>query len=342
MSKRFPMPIPFGWFCIGYSDELAVGEVRNVYYFNRDMVLFRTEDGSLGLTEPYCPHLGAHLGHGGEVVGNSIRCPFHHWSYDTKGKVTDVPYAKRIPPRAEKATCLKVYPVQEKNQAIWAWYHPKELEPLFDVQEHLQLSDARWSALARHQWEFDSCPQEIAENGVDTAHFKYIHNQENVPQGESSYDGIKRNSNVFVTRTEIDESGREYQRDYVTAVTQYGSGQKWVDYRGDIDYLLIVLVTPVTDEKVELRFAISHRIYAENSQQERLCREAIGRHLVHGGVVTDIPIWHKKIHLREPLLCDGDGPIMQFRKYYAQFYVGGPYGADKSDGETEARISLVS
>ena len=342
MSKRFPMPMPFGWFCIGYSDELAVGEVRNVYYFNRDMVLFRTEDGSLGLTEPYCPHLGAHLGHGGEVVGNSIRCPFHHWSYDTKGKVTDVPYAKRMPPRAEKAPCLKVYPVQEKNQAIWAWYHPQELEPLFDVQEHSQLRDARWSALARHQWEFDSCPQEIAENGVDTAHFKYIHNQENVPQGESSYDGIKRNSNVFVTRTEIDESGREYQRDYVTAVTQYGSGQKWVDYRGDIDYLLIVLVTPVTDEKVELRFAISHRIYAENSQQERLCREATGRHLVHGGVVTDIPVWNKKIHLREPLLCDGDGPIMQFRKYYAQFYVGGPYGADKSDGETEARKSLVS
>jgi hypothetical protein len=25
------------------------------------------------------------------------------------------------------------------------------------------------------------------------------------------------------------------------------------------------------------------------------------------------------------VLCDGDGPIMRFRKYFAQFYVGGPY-----------------
>ena len=55
MTKQFPMPIPFGWFCIGYADELAKGEVRNVRYFDRDMVLFRTESGELGLTDPYCP-----------------------------------------------------------------------------------------------------------------------------------------------------------------------------------------------------------------------------------------------------------------------------------------------
>ncbi len=343
MSKRFPMPMPFGWFCIGYSDELAVGEVRTVHYFNREMVLFRAEDGSVGLSDPFCPHLGAHLGHGGEVVGNSIRCPFHHWTYDTQGNVTDVPYAKRVPPKAEKGPCLKTYPVQEKNKAIWAWYHPQEEEPKFDVQEHSQLSDPQWSKLARHQWEFNSHPQEIAENGVDTAHFKYIHNQDNVPEGETSYDGIQRNSNVFVTRVEVDEDGQEYQRDSVTAVTQYGSGQKWVDYRGDIDYLLIVLVTPITDGRVELRFAISHRIYPEGSHQERLCRESIERHLVHGGVVTDIPIWDKKVHLREPLLCDGDGPIMQFRKYFAQFYAEGPYGDEASSStDSVSPVSLVS
>ena len=298
MSKRFPMPIPFGWFCIGYSDELAIGEVRTVHYFNREMVLFRAEDGSVGLTDPFCPHLGAHLGHGGEVVGNSIRCPFHHWSYDAQGNVTDVPYAKRVPPKAEKGPCLKTYPVQEKNQVIWAWYHPDEVEPLFDVVEHEQLSDPQWSGLARHQWEFDSCPQEIAENGVDIAHFKYIHKQDNVPEGETNYDGIRRRSKVFISRVETDENGEEYVRDSITAVIQYGSGQKWVDYKGDIDYILIVLVTPVTDEKVELRFAFAHKIYSQGTHQERLCQERMDRHLVHGGGVTDIPVWHYKIHLR--------------------------------------------
>ena len=57
------------------------------------------------------------------------------------------------------------------------------------------------------------------------------------------------------------------------------------------------------------------------------------------GLDGDIPIWHNKFHLREPLLCDGDGPIMRFRKYFAQFYVGGPYG---DEGEVPTDLEAVS
>ncbi len=68
MSQRFPMPIPFGWFFVHYSDELKTGDVKSLHYFGEDLVLFRNEQGEVGLTEAYCPHLGAHLGDG-EVVG---------------------------------------------------------------------------------------------------------------------------------------------------------------------------------------------------------------------------------------------------------------------------------
>ena len=79
--QRFPMPIPFGWFFVAYSDELAVGDVKPLHYFGRDLVLFRNESGQAGLLDAYCPHLGAHLGYGGEVQGDSIRCPFHAWAF---------------------------------------------------------------------------------------------------------------------------------------------------------------------------------------------------------------------------------------------------------------------
>ena len=55
------------------------------------------------------------------------------------------------------------------------------------------------------------------------------------------------------------------------------------------------------------------------------------------GLEGDIPIWHNKFHLRNPVLCDGDGPIMRFRKYFSQFYVGGPYpGEDGVPTDLEA------
>ncbi len=329
MSERLPMPMPFGWFCIGYADELAVGEVKNVHYFDRDMVLFRTENGELGLTDPFCPHLGAHLGHGGEVVGESIRCPFHHWSYDNKGFVTDVPYANQIPPKAQGKSCLKTYPVVEKSQIIWAWYHPDEIEPFFEVEDHPEVNDPDWVALDRYIWTFDSNPQEIAENGIDVAHFKYIHKMDAVPEGESTYEGHIRRSMAQGPRTVVDENGNESVITSRVETVQNGAGQKWSLLKGVVERLLLVLVTPVNAQTVEMRFAFTHPHYDENSAEYRACLQGIENTIGHiSGVEPDIIVWHNKKHLREPLLCDGDGPIMQYRKYFAQFYVGGPYGDD--------------
>ena len=33
--------------------------------------------------DAYCPHLGAHLGHGGIINGECIECPFHAWRWKT-------------------------------------------------------------------------------------------------------------------------------------------------------------------------------------------------------------------------------------------------------------------
>jgi hypothetical protein len=39
-------------------------------------------------------------------------------------------------------------------------------------------------------------------------------------------------------------------------------------------------------------------------------------------VGQDIPIWEHKIYLENPVLCDGDGPIAKYRKWFQQFYAG--------------------
>jgi phenylpropionate dioxygenase-like ring-hydroxylating dioxygenase large terminal subunit len=66
--------IPFGWYFVAYSDELDVGDVKSLHYFGRDLVLFRNESGQAGVLDAYCPHMGAHLGEGGVVDGDSLRC----------------------------------------------------------------------------------------------------------------------------------------------------------------------------------------------------------------------------------------------------------------------------
>jgi hypothetical protein len=34
----------------------------------------------------------------------------------------------------------------------------------------------------------------------------------------------------------------------------------------------------------------------------------------------DKPVWENKVYLDRPLICEGDGPIGQFRRWAAQFY----------------------
>ena len=41
-------------------------------------------------------------------------------------------------------------------------------------------------------------------------------------------------------------------------------------------------------------------------------------------IEQDIPIWENKRYRERPLLSDADGPIMQFRRWYHQFYAAEP------------------
>ena len=63
---------PTGWFQVGWSDEIGVGDVHKMKYFDQEMVAWRAESGGITVMNAYCEHLGAHLGHGGKVVGEVL------------------------------------------------------------------------------------------------------------------------------------------------------------------------------------------------------------------------------------------------------------------------------
>lgn len=322
--ERFPMPIPFGWFGIGYQSDLAPGEVRPLHYFGRDLVLFRNEEGKAGLLDAYCPHLGAHLGHGGTVEGDSIRCPFHAWSFRPDGFCSKIPYAKAFPPRAKREPLARAYPIVEKAGVIWAWYHPQDIEPQFDVIDYPEFDDPEWAQPTRREWRFASNPQEIAENGVDVAHFAYVHSMDSVPEGETTYDGVRRRSVARGHRTITLPSGETKQVSYSVDTVQNGAGQKFTRLKGLVELSLLVIATPVEADDVELRFCFTHPKVEPGSLEEKAIAEAIASTCGQRGVEGDIPIWENKIHRTRPLLCDGDGPILRFRRYFEQFYAEDP------------------
>ena len=154
--ERCPFPIPYGWYNVHFSHELKVGEIKTEKVFGKEWVLFRGEDGSVGMTDPFCPHLGAHLGKGGTVQGNNIRCPFHHWEFNNDGWCKKIPYGKVMPGIARKKPILKALPVIEKYGAIWAWYHPEGLDPMWEIPVVPEMEDPDGHVEVKyHYWDIE-------------------------------------------------------------------------------------------------------------------------------------------------------------------------------------------
>jgi 3-ketosteroid 9alpha-monooxygenase subunit A len=322
-AQRFPHPIPYGWYFVGYCDELAPGEVRPLHYFGRDLVLFRNATGKVGMLDAHCPHLGAHLGHGGHVEGELIHCPFHGWGYDTEGWCRDIPYAKTMPPICTREAVIHSYPLREANGVIWAWYHPHNIAPLFDVEVYSEFTDPNFAKQTRYEWRSAINVQEEAENAVDIAHFRFIHGTPAVPEGFAEYDRHLRRSGSdgFMNAEMADGTTKRIPTRVRTWAN--GAGQKNTMLQGLTTVWLMVLVTPIEVDDSEIRFAFTHPKAEPGSPEDIAFKTACDRISGETGVIADLPIWDHKIHRKRPILCDGDGPILQYRKWFEQFYIFG-------------------
>jgi phenylpropionate dioxygenase-like ring-hydroxylating dioxygenase large terminal subunit len=319
-AERFPHPIPYGWYFVGYCDELAPGDVRPLHYFGRDLVLFRNEDGKAGMLDAHCPHLGAHLGYGGKVKGELIHCPFHGWGFDAEGWCRDISYASTLPQICKREAVIHSYPLREANGVIWAWYHPRNIEPLFDVEVYPQFTDPDWSEHVRYEWRSAINVQEEAENAVDIAHFQFIHGTPAVPEGFGEYDGhIRRTGSDGVMNVTLPDGTTRTVKSCVRSYAN-GAGQKITMLQGVTTVWLMVLVTPIEADDAEIRFAFTYPKSAPGSIEEAAFKEACERIAGQTGLIADLPIWNHKIHRPRPILCDGDGPILAYRKWFEQFY----------------------
>jgi nitrite reductase/ring-hydroxylating ferredoxin subunit len=306
------LPIPNGWFAVGDGDELAPGEVRPVRYFARDLVLWRGRDGAARLFDAFCPHLGAHLGHGGVVQGDSLRCPFHAWRFGGDGACVEVPYAKRIPPRARVAC----WPVCERNGAILAWHHAEGAPPAWEVPVVAEWGSAEWTEPVRRRYRVRTHAQEMAENTVDPAHFKFVHGTPVIPPTEARIDG-----HVFRVNAGLTFSTPRGEVRGNVEIASHGFGFGTSRFTGVIETLVVITGAPVDETTTEttLRFMAKRLGNAEvEANVARAFAAEIDRQYTQ-----DIPIWENKAHLRAPVLCDGDGPIGLLRQWATQFYGSG-------------------
>ena len=167
-AASFPA-YPVSWYFFGALEELRGGPVTKELFGQR-LVAFRTAGGRVSVLDSRCCHLGTDLGRG-QVVGESIQCPYHHWEFGADGCCTRIPAGGEIPTFARQ----RCYPAEERHGYLFVFNGRRPLFPLpfYDGEEpdNLLCSGVHEVVL--------ECPWYlIGANAFDLQHYRASHDRE--------------------------------------------------------------------------------------------------------------------------------------------------------------------
>jgi phenylpropionate dioxygenase-like ring-hydroxylating dioxygenase large terminal subunit len=313
--RQWPFPAyPNGWFAVAYSDALAPGEVKPITYFGRNLAVWRGESGDARVVDAHCPHLGAHLAYGGRVEGDHLRCPFHAWRFGLDGRCNEIPYAKRIPKRAE----LGSWNTCEANGFVFAYHHAEgkpASAPIPTIPEH---GSPEWAEPVRARWLVKSRMYDMGENPVDAQHFQYLHGgiAPDFRQEPDGHGGTRNVSNLDMPTPKGTFKGS------ITSES-YGTGFGVVNVKGVVHTIIMMANTPIDDQTVEVKFDYLQP-RSDDERQVRIGGKMIAE--LKRQMEQDIVIFEHKRYLTKPCLVPEDGPIAEYRRAARKNYSGDFFG----------------
>jgi 5,5'-dehydrodivanillate O-demethylase oxygenase subunit len=160
------------WHPIGAVAEFEERSTKPVRLMGEDLVLYKDKSGTFGLVDRQCPHRRADMAYG-FVEQCGLRCNYHGWLYNEKGKCIEQPYEDHVNPQArfkDKIT-IKAYPVETKAGLVFAYLGPSPA-PLLPNWEPFTFRNGFVQVVFAHipcNW------LQCQENSIDPVHFEWMH-----------------------------------------------------------------------------------------------------------------------------------------------------------------------
>jgi 3-ketosteroid 9alpha-monooxygenase subunit A len=321
---------PTGWFQVAWSDEIKAGDVHRMKYFDRELIAWRAQSGQLTVMDAYCEHLGAHLGYGGHVEGEVLQCPFHGWQWNRDGRNVCIPYQDR-PNRGRR---IRTFPVVERNESVYIWHDVDARDPFFDppdvfagFDDHRSVADY-YPQMRFYRETLEMHPQYVLENGVDFAHFKFVHQTPIVPVF-TRHDFDEPVSYVDFTIT-FDGDENQTIDDVKSGVEAINGGlgiavtMSW----GMVDNRTISAITPVDERTSDVRFMVYiGRKPGDDSPRAEAKGREFGQEIIRQ-FTQDVDIWQHQRYSDPPALATAEQKgFTAIRNWAKQFYPDGIGGS---------------
>ena len=211
-----------GWYSAYPSKKLKKKESISIDLNGHKLVIYRTETGKVHCLDAFCPHMGVDLSLG-KIMGENIRCFFHHWQFDGKGKCKDIP-CKEDPP---KKLNLNSYSTSEKYGMIWVWPEENTEETVLEVPDLEHLDDSEICSKLDEAY-YRSCHYHITMiNGIDPQHLSTVHNL-NIDMN-IDIDETKSNHIEIVLKGKFPDSSLKERMGALLLGKEYSYSMKYAD-----------------------------------------------------------------------------------------------------------------
>lgn len=159
---------PEGWYAVALSSEVMPGRITGRPFLNGRVAIYRKRTGEPVVVTAFCPHMGSDLA-SGAIVGDDLRCNYHHFRFGPDGRCAGVPGNNKIPPGA----ALFSYPTTERFGLVWA-YNGKT--PLFPPPEVRDFAHDSLVSRARRAHVYQNvAPWLPIGNTFDFLHLRHVH-----------------------------------------------------------------------------------------------------------------------------------------------------------------------
>ena len=158
------------WYIACLSEELGSKPFEAVIYDTK-LVLFRDENQKAVCLKNICLHRHSELSKG-VVENGQLHCPYHGWSYDKTGTVTNVPSEGSQPVKGKR--CQKSYPLIEQDGVVWIFFGDIEKSKSIKPWTFPHAGNSSWS----HYFmvtDFNNEVTNLVENFMDVPHTVYVH-----------------------------------------------------------------------------------------------------------------------------------------------------------------------
>jgi phenylpropionate dioxygenase-like ring-hydroxylating dioxygenase large terminal subunit len=165
------------WYVGATSDELADAPVGR-RLLGRDIVLWRTQSGSVHAFDDRCAHRAFPLSRG-RIDGERLVCAYHGCTYSVDGSCEHVPTQQEVPVGMR----VQAFPTMEVAPFVWVWLGSPAIAASSRPPRTPWLTDPGWTTFT-DAWRVQANFMMVHENYLDFTYAPVVHPNEVPPEIE--------------------------------------------------------------------------------------------------------------------------------------------------------------